>query len=238
MMITVMTGAGISTESGIPDYRGSGGLWRRDPDYEKLVTIDYYLGDPDIRRRSWEFRRTSPAMTAEPNAAHLALVELEKAGLLDRLITQNVDGLHQKAGSDPGRLLELHGNMFGVLCVGCGARSTLREALGRIDAGDADPACAECGGVLKTTTVMFGEHLDPTTITEAIRAAERAEVFVAIGTSLQVQPAASLAGLAAESGARLIVVNADPTPYDEVAAEVIREPIGAAVPALVTRLTT
>lgn len=235
-MITVMTGAGISTESGIPDYRGPSGLWRADPDYEQLVTIDYYLADADIRRRSWEFRRSSPAWHAEPNPAHLALVELEKAGRLDRLITQNVDGLHQKAGSDPARVLELHGNMFGVVCVGCGARSTLDEALARIDAGEKDPACERCGGILKTTTVMFGENLPEDVIAEAAEAAERAEVFVTIGTSLQVMPAASLAALAARSGARLIIVNAEPTPYDDLADEVVRDPIGEAVPRLVRRL--
>jgi len=235
-MITVLTGAGISTESGIPDYRGPRGLWRTDPDHLKLVTIDYYLADPDIRRRSWEFRRSSPAWDADPNAAHLALVELERAGKLDRLITQNVDGLHQKAGSDPGRVLELHGNMWGVVCVGCGARSTLREALDRIDAGEDDPSCLACGSIIKTTTVMFGEALDQNVLAEAVDAAERCEVFLAIGTSLQVQPAAGLAGLAAESGARLIIVNAEPTPYDDLAAEVIRDPISVAVPRLLARL--
>lgn len=234
-MITVMTGAGISTDSGIPDFRGPSGLWRNDPDHEKLVTIDYYLADPDIRRRSWLFRRDSPARTAAPNAAHLALVELERAGLLDRLITQNIDGLHRKAGSD--RVLELHGNMSGVLCVDCGARSTLAEALERIDAGEADPACHECGGILKTTTVMFGESLPEQVVAEAVQATQRSTTFVAIGTSLQVQPAASLAGLAVRSGARLVIVNAEPTPYDDFAAELIREPIGEAVPQLVARLT-
>ncbi|MEU6997269.1 Sir2 family NAD-dependent protein deacetylase [Nonomuraea sp. NPDC046570] len=235
-MITVLTGAGISTESGIPDYRGAAGLWRADPDYQKLVTIDYYLADPDIRRRSWEFRRASPAWSAEPNPAHLALAASQQTGEVDRLITQNVDGLHQKAGS--GEVLELHGNMFGVVCVGCAARSTLREALDRIDAGEADPACLECGGILKTTTVMFGEALDHDIVTEAVRAARQSEVFVAVGTSLQVQPAASLAAMAAGAGARLVIVNADPTPYDDLAAEVIRDPIGVAVPRLLAELTT
>src|SRR5690606_14886528 len=187
-------------------------------------------------RASWEYRRAGPARTAEPNAAHRALVELERAGRLDRLITQNVDGLHQKAGSDPARVLELHGNMFGVVCVGCGARSTLDEALARIDAGEKDPACERCGGILKTTTVMFGENLPEDVIAEAAEAAERAEVFVTIGTSLQVMPAASLAALAARSGARLIIVNAEPTPYDDLADEVVRDPIGEAVPRLVRRL--
>ncbi|MBN6052100.1 Sir2 family NAD-dependent protein deacetylase [Nonomuraea sp. RK-328] len=234
MTITVLTGAGISTASGIPDYRGPNGLWKTEPDHLQLVSIGPYLDDPDVRRRSWEFRRASPAWTAEPNAAHRALAELERAGRLDRLITQNVDGLHQKAGSRA--VLELHGNMFGVVCLGCGARSTLREALDRIDAGDPDPGCAACGGVLKTTTVMFGETLPEETLAEAVRAAQRCAVFLVVGTSLQVQPAATLAGLAAESGARLVIVNGEATPYDDQADEVIRDPISEAVPRLLAAL--
>ncbi|GAA0410582.1 NAD-dependent protein deacetylase 2 [Acrocarpospora corrugata] len=237
-MITVMTGAGISTESGIPDYRGPQGLWRADPDYQRLVTIGYYLGDPEIRRRSWEFRRSSPAWEAEPNPGHLALVTLERAGRLDRLITQNVDGLHQRAGSAPDKVLELHGNMFGVVCVKCAVGTTLREALDRIDGGENDPDCRDCGGILKTATVMFGEALPQGPLDEAVRAAERSAVFVVVGTSLQVQPAAGLVGLAVESGAQLIIVNAGATPYDELASEVIRDPISVALPRLVNRLIT
>jgi NAD-dependent deacetylase len=232
--VTVLTGAGISTESGIPDYRGPQGLWTADPDYEKLVTLDYYLADPSVRERSWRMRRSSPALDATPNAGHLALVELERAGLLRLLITQNVDGLHQKAGSS--QVVELHGNMFGVVCVSCAARSTLREAFDRIDAGEPDPACLECGGILKTTTVMFGEWLEAETLGRAISAAKRSDVFVAVGTSLQVQPAATLAGLAVEYGARLVIINASPTPYDQHARQVVRESIGEALPALVKEL--
>ncbi|MFI6478122.1 SIR2 family NAD-dependent protein deacylase [Nonomuraea sp. NPDC050663] len=234
MNVTVLTGAGISTESGIPDYRGPEGLWTRDPDHEKLVTIDYYLADPSIRERSWRMRRSSPALTAEPNPGHHALVDLERAGLLRLLVTQNIDGLHQKAGSTD--VVELHGNMNGVVCVGCDARTTLQEAFDRIDEGEPDPACVECGGILKTTTVMFGEWLEAEVLGRAISAAKRSDVFVAVGTSLQVQPAATLAGLAVEYGARLVIINASPTPYDEYASQVVREPIGKALPALVKEL--
>jgi NAD-dependent deacetylase len=228
MTLTVLTGAGISTESGIPDYRGPNGVWRKDPDHEKLVTYDHYMADPEIRRRSWLMRRDNPAWRAEPNAAHRAL-----AGLPDTwIITQNVDGLHQRAGSPPERVLELHGNMFGALCTACGATSTTREAVERILAGESDPACRDCGGILKTATVMFGQALDTATLTRAIEAAEKCEVFVAVGTSLQVQPAASLVGIAVEAGARLVIVNAEPTPYDHLADEVISDPIGVAVPRL------
>lgn len=236
MRVTVLTGAGISTESGIPDYRGPSGLWRRDPDYEKLVTYDHYMRDPEIRRRSWLFRRDSPAWGAEPNAAHRALAELARTGTDVWIVTQNVDGLHQRAGSAPERVLELHGNMFGAVCTACGAESATREAIERIEAGDGDPACLRCGGILKTATVMFGQDLDRGTLRRALEATETCDVFVAVGTSLRVQPAASLAALAVEAGARLVIVNAEPTPYDAMADEVIREPIGEALPALAERL--
>ncbi|MEU3164623.1 NAD-dependent deacylase [Streptosporangium sp. NPDC006930] len=232
MRVTVLTGAGISTESGIPDYRGPNGMWRRDPDHEKLVTYDYYMADPEIRRRSWLMRRDNPAWEAEPNAAHRALAALPDAWL----VTQNVDGLHQRAGSPPERVLELHGNMFGALCTACGVRSTTREAIDRIDAGESDPACHECGGIVKTATVMFGQSLDPVVLTRAVEAAEECEVFLAVGTSLRVQPAASLVEVAVRAGARLVVVNAEPTPYDHLADEVIHDPIGVAVPRLCSSL--
>lgn len=228
----MLTGAGISTASGIPDFRGPDGLWRRDPDHELLVTYDYYVSDPAIRRRSWQFRAASPAWTAEPNAAHRALAELPEAWI----ITQNIDRLHQRAGSPAARVLELHGNMFDAVCVDCGARSTTRAALDRVERGDPDPDCAECGGILKTATVMFGQALDGAVLDRAFSVAAQADVFVAIGTSLVVHPAASLVDVAAASGARVVIVNAEPTPYDRVAAELIREPIVEAVPRLVREL--
>jgi NAD-dependent deacetylase len=232
MRVTVLTGAGISTDSGIPDYRGPAGVWRRDPDHEKLVTYDYYMTDPEIRRRSWLFRRDNPAWEAEPNAAHHALAALPDVWI----ITQNIDGLHQRAGSPPERVLELHGNMFGAVCTACDARSATREAIDRVLAGELDPACLACGGIIKTTTVMFGQSLDPDTLGLAVVAARECDVFVAVGTSLQVQPAASLVGLAARAGARVIIVNGEATPYDGVADEVIHDPIGVAVPRLCAKL--
>lgn len=232
MTLVALTGAGISTASGIPDYRGPAGLWRQDPDHEKLVTYQYYVADAEIRRRSWLFRAASPAWDAEPNAAHRALAARPEAWI----VTQNVDRLHQRAGSPPERVLELHGNMFDAVCIACEARSTTQEAIARVRAGEDDPRCAQCGGILKTTTVMFGQNLDETVLGHAFELAQQATVFVAIGTSLQVHPAASLVDVAADSGARLIIVNAEPTPYDGVAHEIIREPIERAVPALLTRL--
>ncbi|GHG98179.1 SIR2 family NAD-dependent protein deacylase [Streptomyces rubradiris] len=235
-LVALLSGAGISTDSGIPDYRGPNGLWRRDPEAEKLVTYEYYMADPEIRRRSWLMRRDSGALGARPNAAHRAVAELERSGVPVRVLTQNVDGLHQLAGLPARKVLELHGSARGVVCTRCHARGPMEDALARVAAGEPDPPCLECGGILKPATVMFGERLDPVVLGEAAAIAKACQVFIAVGSSLQVQPAAGLAGVAADHGARLVVVNAEPTPYDDRADEVIREPIGTALPALLARL--
>ncbi|WP_155057374.1 SIR2 family NAD-dependent protein deacylase [Streptomyces blattellae] len=237
-LVAILSGAGISTDSGIPDYRGPGGLWRRDPEAEKLVTYEYYMGDPEIRRRSWQMRRTNRTLLAEPNAAHRAVAELERSGVPVRVITQNVDGLHQLAGMPARKVLELHGTARTVVCTGCRAKAPMADALARVEAGEEDPPCPDCGGILKSATVMFGERLDPGVLGEALAITKACQVFIAVGTSLKVQPAAGLAGIAADHGARLVIVNAEPTPYDELADEVIREPIGTALPALLHRLGT
>lgn len=237
-LVALLSGAGISTDSGIPDYRGPGGLWRKDPEAEKLVTYEYYMGDPEIRRRSWQMRRENRTLRAEPNAAHLAVTELERAGVPVRVITQNVDGLHQAAGMPARKVLELHGSARSFVCTKCHARGPMTDALARVEAGEDDPACLECGGILKSATVMFGERLDPVVLGEAVSITKACQVFIAVGSSLQVQPAAGLAGVAADHGARLIIVNAEPTPYDERADEVIREPIGTALPELLREIGT
>ncbi|WP_326719743.1 NAD-dependent deacetylase [Streptomyces sp. NBC_00243] len=237
-LVAILSGAGVSTDSGIPDYRGPNGLWRRDPGAEKLVTYEYYVGDPEIRRRSWQMRRDSRTLKAEPNAAHRAVVELERAGVPVRIITQNVDGLHQSAGMPARKVLELHGTARSVVCIKCHARGPMEDALARVEAGEEDPRCLECGGILKSATVMFGERLDPVVLGEAVAIAKACQVFIAVGSSLQVQPAAGLAGVAADHGAQLIIVNAEPTPYDERADAVIREPIGTALPKLLRELAT
>lgn len=237
-LVAVLTGAGISTDSGVPDYRGPQGVWRRDPEAERLVTYQYYMADPDVRRRSWQLRLQSPVWRAEPNPAHRALVELERAGLPVRILTQNVDGLHQKAGSSPNRVLELHGTAAQVVCTECADRTTMDAALVRVEAGEPDPSCLRCSGVLKSATVMFGQALDAETLGQAARIAQVCDVFWAVGSSLQVEPAASLCRVAVESGARLVIVNAEPTPYDELASELVREPIGTALPRLVAELLT
>ncbi|MDX3380829.1 NAD-dependent deacetylase [Streptomyces niveiscabiei] len=236
-LVAILTGAGISTDSGIPDYRGPNGLWREDPDAEKLVTYEYYMGDPEIRRRSWRMRRQSEALRAEPNAAHRAIVELERSGVPVRVLTQNVDGLHQLAGLPARKVLELHGTARQFVCTRCGARGPMEDALARLDAGEDDPPCLDCGGILKSATVMFGEHLSPEVLADALAITKACQLFYAVGTSLTVHPAAALAGIATENGARLVVVNAEETPYDEVAAEVVREPIGTALPRLLRELS-
>ncbi|MEU9391823.1 Sir2 family NAD-dependent protein deacetylase [Streptomyces sp. NPDC048324] len=235
-LVAVLSGAGISTDSGIPDYRGPNGLWRRDPEAEKLVTYAYYMSDPEIRRRSWRMRLESEALGAEPNAAHRAVAELERSGVPVRVITQNVDGLHQLAGMPARKVLELHGTARQVVCTACHARGSMEDALARVEAGEADPPCLDCGGILKSATVMFGERLDPEVLGQAVAVTKACQVFIAVGSSLQVQPAAGLAGVAADHGARLIIVNAEPTPYDEIADEVVREPIGTALPRLLRTL--
>ncbi|MFB8244023.1 NAD-dependent deacetylase [Streptomyces sp. NPDC055952] len=235
-LVALLTGAGVSTDSGIPDYRGPKGLWRRDPEAEKLVTYEYYMGDPEIRRRSWRMRWETGVLGAEPNAAHRAVAELERSGVPVRVITQNVDGLHQLAGMPARKVYELHGTAREFVCTACHVRGPMEEALARVEAGEADPPCVRCGGILKPATVMFGERLDPVVLGEAAAVAKACQVFVAAGTRLQVQPAAGLAGVAADHGARLIVVNAEPTPYDDLADEVVRDPIGTALPALLRAL--
>jgi NAD-dependent deacetylase len=230
--ICVLTGAGISTDSGIPDYRGPNGVWTRDPDAEKLVTLSYYLADPDIRRRAWLMRRDLQHGEVQPNAGHRAVADLERQGRLLALITQNVDGLHQAAGSSPGLVLEVHGTVHEVECLSCHDRTTMRSALDRVDAGDPDPSCLRCGGLLKSATVSFGQELDQRVIAAAAEAAADCDVFLAVGTSLQVWPVAGLTEIAAAHGARIVIVNAEPTPFDDLADLVVREPIGTALPSL------
>jgi len=234
--VAVLTGAGISTDSGIPDFRGPQGLWTQNPGAEKLSTYQAYVSDPAVRRRSWRARRDHPAWRAEPNRAHAALAGLARSGLVTSVITQNIDGLHQKAGTPADRVIELHGTMFGVVCVSCGDRSPMAGALARVDAGEEDPPCPRCGGILKSATVMFGQPLDPDVFTRAGRAAATCDVFLAVGSTLTVEPAASLCGVAVAAGAALVIVNRDPTPYDPLAAEVIRDPIGEAVPRIARQL--
>lgn len=231
--VVVLTGAGLSTESGIPDFRGPQGVWTKDPKAEKLSNIHHYMNDPEVRVASWQARLAHPAWTAEPNAGHLALAELERRGGLDALVTQNVDGLHQKAGSSPDRVIEIHGTVRQVVCMSCDERAPMERALARVRAGEADPPCRSCGGILKSATISFGQNLVPEDLVRAEKAARNCDLFLALGTTLTVYPVAALPGMALESGARLVIANAEPTPYDPRAAAVVRGNLGELLPALI-----
>jgi len=234
--VVVLTGAGISTESGIPDFRGPNGVWTKDPAAEKTAQLEYYMGDPDVRRRAWQNRVKGNYFSAEPNAAHRALVDLEKKGALHFLVTQNVDGLHHAAGQSPELIVEIHGNVREVKCMTCGWRGPMEAALDRVRAGEDDPACEHCGGILKSATISFGENLVAEDLDRARREAARADVFLALGTSLVVYPAAALPEVALRTGARLVVFNAEETPFDGYADAVCRDQLGEVLPALADRV--
>lgn len=229
--ITVLTGAGISTGSGIPDFRGPQGVWTKDPGSAALFELDTYMSDVDVRRRVWQMRLRHPAWTAEPNAAHRALADLDGAGRLRAVVTQNIDGLHQSAGTDPAHVLEVHGTLHWVVCMACDLRTPTAEVLERLEE-ESDPRCLRCGGIQKADTISFGQRLRADVLEAAVVAAQECDVFIAVGTTLAVHPVAGLVDVAQESGARLIIVNAEPTPYDTVADAVLRDPIGEALPAL------
>ena len=230
--LVALTGAGISTESGIPDFRGPQGVWTKNPKAEQLSNIHSYMADPEVRRLAWQSRLEHPAWHARPNAGHRALVDLERLGRLHALVTQNIDGLHQLAGSSPGKVIEVHGTMRDVMCMRCGWRGPMQATLDRVRAGEEDPDCERCGGILKSATISFGQPLVPEVIARATRAASRAQVLLAIGTSLQVYPVAGLVPVAREAGARVVIVNAEPTPFDDIADAVLRDPIGAVLPSI------
>ena len=238
--IVVLTGAGISTDSGIPDFRGPNGVWTKDPAAEKAANLDTYVHDPDVRRRAWQNRLTSPLWLAEPNEGHAALVTLERAGRLDTLVTQNIDGLHQKAGSDPARIVEIHGNSSEIVCLRCGHRQPAEAVHDRVRAGEADPSCAEvrgdgstCGGILKSATISFGQSLVASDLRRAEAAAAACDLLLAVGSTLAVFPAAGLVPIASRSGAAVVIVNGAPTDMDPLADVVVNGSISELLPVLV-----
>ena len=230
--IVVLTGAGISTESGIPDFRGPQGVWTANPAAEKQSTLQNYLADAQVRQAAWRSRLASPAWTARPNRGHLALWELERRGKLHALITQNIDELHQQAGHAPERVIEVHGSMRRAMCWGCGQRTPMHEVLLRVRAGEADPACRACGGILKSDTISFGQALVPQVIERAMAVAGQAELLLAVGSTLQVLPVANVVPVAKNAGARIVIVNHQPTPMDPLADALLRGDIGAVLPAV------
>ena len=239
--VLVLTGAGISTDSGIPDFRGPQGVWTKDPGAEKLSTLQDYVSDPDVRRRAWQARLASPAWQARPNDGHRALVALQRQGRLHLLVTQNIDGLHQRAGNDPGLVVEIHGTAREVVCLTCGHRQPTQRVLDRVRAGDSDPACEEpvgpggraCNGILKSATISFGQRLVPTDLARAEAAARSCDLLLAVGTTLSVHPAAGLVPTAHLAGARIVIVNAERTECDPLADAVVRGSISEVLPAIV-----
>ncbi len=237
-MVTVFTGAGISTDSGIPDFRGPNGVWTKNPAAEKASTLQHYLADPEVRRAAWQNRLHSPAWTAEPNRGHLAIYELERQGRLRAVVTQNIDELHQQAGHQPQKVIEVHGTMRWSRCWTCGDRRPMPEILERVRAGEPDPHCLVCAergdvGVIKSDTVSFGQSLVPEVIDAAMRAAEECDVLLAAGSSLSVFPAANVVPRAKASGARVVIVNGEPTSMDRFADAVLIGSLGELLPALI-----
>jgi NAD-dependent deacetylase len=230
--VVVLTGAGISTESGIPDFRGPQGVWTLNPKAERMSDIRYYVADPEVRRLSWQSRLAHPAWTAEPNRGHRALVELERRGKLHALITQNIDGLHQRAGSSPELVVEVHGNLHKAICLACGWRGPMQGVLDRVRAGEDDPACTVCNGILKSDTISFGQALVPQVIDRAMRAAAETDCLLAIGTTLQVYPVAGAVPAARAAGASVIILNAQPTACDDLADARLHGRIGEELPAI------
>jgi NAD-dependent deacetylase len=231
--VVALTGAGISTDSGIPDFRGPEGVWTKDPRAERLSSIQHYMDDPEIRKWAWQLRIEHPAWTASPGPGHLALADLERKGKLNTLITQNIDGLHQAAGTSSDILVEIHGTLREVMCMSCGDRAPMQRALDRVRAGEEDPACRSCGGILKSATISFGQSLVAADLERSRIAAATCDVFLAVGTSLVVYPVAMLPQVALNAGARLIIVNAEPTPYDASADAVLSGRIKDIMPAVI-----
>jgi NAD-dependent deacetylase len=231
--IVVLTGAGISTESGIPDFRGPQGVWTKDPSAEKRATLDAYVSDPELRKRAWQRRLTSEAFGAQPNAGHRALLALERTGKLQLLITQNIDGLHQRAGSSPERIVEIHGTIHEVVCLECGDRAPMERALERVRGGELDPACRSCGGILKSATISFGQSLVYEDLMRSERAARSCDLLIAVGSTLSVYPVAGVVPLAKRAGAKLVIVNGETTAMDELADVVLRGRIGELLPRIV-----
>ena len=231
--IVALTGAGISTDSGIPDFRGPNGVWTKNPAAEKTATLSHYLSNPDVRKQAWRNRVESPMWEAAPNAGHHALVELERRGKLVALITQNVDGLHLKAGTDPDLLIEVHGNTREVMCMQCDERAPMERALDRVRAGEDDPPCRSCGGILKSATISFGQSLVENDLIRADWAARNCDLLLAVGSTLGVYPVAGVVPIAKREGARIVIINAEPTEMDDIADAVLQGSISEVLPALI-----
>lgn len=230
--IVVLSGAGLSTDSGIPDFRGPNGLWTTNPDAERASNLQHYLADPELRKRAWQNRLVAPLFTAAPNVGHYALAELEQRGQLSAIVTQNIDGLHQAAGNDPAKVIEVHGTVHWSRCWGCSDRRPMVEMLDRVRGGEADPPCEICGGVIKSDTILFGQNLVPDVIDAAMVAAERSDLLLAVGSTLSVFPAANVVPRAKSAGARVVIANGEPTKMDRFADAVLVGSLSELLPVL------
>lgn len=232
--IVVLTGAGISTDSGIPDFRGPEGLWTKNPAAERASDIRHWVSDPEVRRAAWRSRvEVAGRPLPEPNAGHRAIADLEATGRVDLVVTQNVDGLHIAAGSGPERLVEIHGTTREVVCLECGDRNPTDTVLDRVRSGDEDPACNVCGGMLKSATISFGQNLVPADLERADAAARSCDLLLAVGSTLSVFPIAAMVPAAVGAGARLVIVNGGPTEFDDLADVVVRGSISEVLPLIV-----
>lgn len=232
--VAVLTGAGISTDSGIPDFRGPQGVWTKNPEAEKKSHIDTYINDVEHRKANWQ-RLAKKQIWAEvdPNAGHRALLALETRDKLHTLVTQNVDGLHQAAGSSEELVVEVHGTTRRVKCLDCGDGAPMQKALDRVIAGEDDPACKTCGGILKSATISFGQSLEVESLERAQVAAQQCDVLLCVGTSLGVFPVANMVPIAKNFDADIIIVNAEPTGFDDLASVIVRGSISDVLPVIV-----
>ena len=233
--LVVFTGAGISTESGIPDFRSPGGIWSRfDPED---FTYQKFVADPEARRKQWRMLGEGHLTTnAEPNPAHYAIAELDRLGKLDCVITQNVDNLHHKAGVPAEKVFELHGNVQWAICLNCGQRYPFEHIKARLEGGEEIPECEECQGMLKPDAVLFGEALPQDVLQEASRRSSGSDLFIVVGSTLVIYPAAYMPIYAVRAGAKLIIVNLSDTPMDAEATVLIRAKAGEAMSKIVERV--
>ena len=231
--VVVLTGAGISTDSGIPDFRGPQGVWTKNPKAERMSSLSHYLNDPEVRELSWASRLANPAWQAQPNDAHRALVDLERSGRLHTLVTHNIDELHQRAGSSPELIVEVHGTMRQALCWSCRRQWPMEVYLERVRAGERDPRCIDCGGIIKSATISFGQSLVEADINRAMEAATVADVLLCVGSTLSVGPVNQMVPVAYRSGAAIVILNGEATEMDRLATVIVRGPIGSLLPSMV-----
>lgn len=234
--VVVLTGAGISTDSGIPDFRGPQGLWTNNPKAERTSSLQHYLADPEVRMIAWQSRLHSPAWDARPNAGHTAVVELERRAKLHTLVTQNIDELHQRAGSSPDLVVQVHGTMRRAVCWSCHREWPMQPFLDRVAAGEPDPACPECGGIVKSATISFGQNLVEADLQRAFTAASTCDLLLCVGSTLAVGPINRMVPLAKTIGAHIIIMNGQPTEMDHLASVVVRGSISDVLPMIVAPL--